>query len=103
MAYKLIVTAHAEADIDEHIGYIVEELHNPKAASDLLDAVEKHYDQLEENPYVYAVCQQTLLKVREYRKVIINGYIMIFRIDDERKTVIIERFFSRLEDYASKL
>ncbi len=50
MAYKLIVTAHAEADVDEHIGYIVEELRNPKAASDLLDAIEKHYDQLEANP-----------------------------------------------------
>ena len=29
--------------------------------------------------------------------------LMIFRVDEETKTVFVERFFSGLEDYAEKL
>ena len=52
---------------------------------------------------MYPMCRQLLLNTRGYRKVIVNGYILIIRIDEEMRTVYIERVFSRLEDYAEKL
>lgn len=103
MAYKLIITEKAEGDLDGILAYIINELCNETAAANLLGEIEKRYDILETNPYVYPVCQQILLGARGYRKVVINGYILIIRIDEEACSVYIERFFSRLEDYAEKL
>ena len=44
-----------------------------------------------------------MVVIMHYRKVVIGGYLMIFRVDEEAKTVFVERFFSGLEDYAEKL
>lgn len=103
MAYKLIITEKAESDLDGIIAYIMQDLCNETAAAHLLIEVEKRYDMLETNPHIFPVCQQLLLSVRGYRKVIINNYILIIRIDEDARIVYIERFFSRLEDYAEKL
>lgn len=103
MAYKLIISEKAEHDLDDIIAYIVEELCNEPAAANLLKEIECRYDMLEVNPHIYPICQQILLSVRGYRKVVINGYVLIIRIDEAAGIVYIERFFSRLEDYAEKL
>lgn len=103
MAYKLYVTEIAARDLDGIISYILSELHNEQAAVNLLKEIERRYDILEENPHIYPMCQQILLAAQGYHKVIINGYILIIRIDKEAGIVYIERFFSRLEDYAEKL
>jgi len=103
MAYRLIITEKAENDLDGIIGYIIEELCNETAAVHLLSEIERHYDILETNPHIYPVCQQLLLSVRGYRKVVIKNYILIIRIDEDNRIVYAERFFSQLEDYADKL
>ena len=41
MAYELIIAEHAEKQIDELAGYLVEELHNLEAAKHFLDELEK--------------------------------------------------------------
>ncbi len=79
------------------------ELCNLPAAVPFADEIEKRYRLLVENPNLYGECQQPLLKAGHYRKVVIGGYLMIYRADIESATVIIERFFSDLEDYVEKL
>ena len=103
MAYKLLVTQKAEDDLDNIIGYITGKLCNTEAAGALLDEIEGHYDALEDNPYLYALCAQPLLRRGEYRKIAINGYLLFYRMDEARKLVYVERFFSELQDYADKL
>ena len=103
MAYKLIITEKAEHDLDGILTYILQELCNETAAAALLEAIEKSYGMLEIHPHMYPMCRQLLLNTRGYRKLIVNGYILIMRIDEEMRTVYIERVFSRLEDYAEKL
>ena len=103
MAYKLVITRRAEEDLDDIIGYIVLELCNPDAAAHLADEVGKRYDLLENNPHIYAECSQPILRASHYRKAVIGGYLLIYRIDENQKTVYVERFFSDLEDYADKL
>ncbi|MDY4008938.1 MAG: type II toxin-antitoxin system RelE/ParE family toxin [Candidatus Limiplasma sp.] len=103
MAYKLMITQKAEDDLDAILGYIFTELKNPEAAAHLMDEIDHRYEHLENNPSIYAECMQPLLKPMHYRKVVIGGYLMIFRVDEEAKTVFVERFFSGLEEYAEKL
>lgn len=103
MAYKLIITQRAEKDLDKIIGYIALELCNPDAAAHLADEIEKRYSMLESMPLMYPECSQPLLRISHYRKVPIGNYLLIFRIDEEKGIVYVERFFSNLEDYADKL
>lgn len=103
MAYKLIITQKAERDLDGIISYIVNELCNTPAAMRLLDEIEERYKLLAENPCIYGECQQPLLKAACYRKVVIRGFVLIYRVDVDKRTVIIERYFSDLEDYSHKL
>jgi len=103
MAYKLLLTESAENDLDGILAYITGELCSPAAASELLDAIEAVYQHLEERPFLYARCRQKLLAAYGYRKVSVRGYLMIYRVDESRQIVYIERFFSELEDFESKL
>ena len=103
MDYELQVTQTAEGDLDAILTYIMIELQNAEAAVHFVDQVDEHYDKLIDNPYIYEECRQPLLKQSHYRKVIVGSYLSIFRIDDENHAVYVERFFSSMQDYASKL
>lgn len=103
MAYKLRITEKAEQDLDAILHYILTELKNMDAAIRLADEVERHYKLLSENPRLYGECQQPMLRRSHYRKVVIGGYLMIYRVDETNGIVYIERYFSELQDYAAKL
>jgi Plasmid stabilization system protein len=103
MGYNLKITHRAEQDIDAILTYIMIDLQNTEAALHLADEVEKRYNLLIENPYLYEECQQPLLRQMHYRKIVIGSYLLIYRINKDTDTVYIERFFSEMQNYASKL
>ena len=103
MAYRLIVTQSAEADLTSIVAYLVSELYNPDAAANLLDEIEKRYAVLEENPFLYARCTHPLLLPGEYRKVVIGSYLLIYHVEEFSGVVYVDRFFNELQDYADKL
>lgn len=103
MAYEVIVTRSAHSDLDGILDYIIHELANPTAALALLEEIEAAYAILAERPKIYALCAHPLLATPSYRKIFIRGYLLVYRIDEARKAVYVERFFSDLEDYAKKI
>ena len=103
MAYKLQITHTADSDLDAILSYMLHELQNTEAALHFVNEVEKRYDKLISNPYIYEECRQPLLKSAHYRKVVIGSYLLIYRVDDTSQVVYIERFFSSMQDYAAKL
>ncbi len=103
MAYKLVVTEKAENDLDAILTYIMGELCNAPAASKPGDEVEACYNRLAENPHLYGECQHPLLQKEHYRKAVVGSYLMIYRTDDEKGVVYVQRYFSEMQDYANKL
>ena len=97
--YSLRVTEYAENDLDDIIDYIAHKLANPSAASALLDAIDDCYWHLRCTPYMYGECADTRLKAQGYRRVVIKNYVMIYKIDEAEKTVIVLRFFYGSRDY----
>jgi plasmid stabilization system protein ParE len=100
MAYKLSVTELAHEDLSNIISYMAVELSNKPAAVQFIGEVEKCYDRLKENPLIYEECRDPRLKMMGYRKVVVNHYVLIYKIDEKAKTVIVYRFFYGRQDYA---
>jgi len=103
MAYKLIVSADAHRDIDDITRYIAHEICNLPAAISFLDDVEKSYRFIVENPYMYGLCADKRLQKEGYRKVPIKNYLVIYRVDEEKKRVSVVRVIYGRRDYAKLL
>lgn len=101
MAYKLIITDRADADLDGIIDYIAFELSNPPAATALLDRVSACYDRLEENPHLYALTPHPVFQTLGIRRAPVGGYNVFFRIADGEVHIV--RILSDLEAIEGKL
>ena len=99
MAYNLVVTRTAEIELDDIVIYISDYLENRQAAIDFLNKIDICYDRLTDNPFMYNECEEIHLKNKGYRKVVINNYIMIYRVDKLSKNVYILHFFYGRRDY----
>lgn len=101
--YDLRTTEAAVQDLDSIIGYIAVKLSNPSAAGSFLDRVEECYRILQKTPLAYAVCSDARLQTKQYRKAVINNYVLIYRVDENTHNVYVLRFFYGGQDYASQL
>lgn len=101
MAYNLIFSDSADADVDNVISYIAQKLGNPSAASGFVDRLSACYDRLEDNPYLYALTSHPVFHALGIRKAPIGGYGVFYQIDGQ--TVRIIRILSDLEALEGKL
>ncbi len=97
--YKINVSELAHHDLDRIVSYITVNIASPMAATNFLDEVEKCYDYLKHNPYMYVKCQNERLEKESYRKIPIKNYLLVYKIVEEDKTVNILRFFYGAQDY----
>lgn len=99
MAYKIVKTRSALQDLEHILGYMTSTLADPGAASAFADKVEDCYTNLEQMPMMYGYCHDSHLRAWGYHKAVIKNHIMIYKVDEEDKTVIILRFFYSGQDY----
>ena len=97
--YRLVITELAHEDLDNIVSYIAVQLGNPAAAANLLDEVERCYGFLRSNPLMYERCHDVRLEIEGYRKATINNYVLVYKVDEPAKTVIIYRFFYGTQNY----
>ena len=103
MAYKIVETAGAERDLSRITEYILHSLENRTAAAAFLDEVEKCYDDLSTMPMMYEACRTPHLRAMGYRRAGIRSYIMIYKVDEAKKEVVVLRFFHGRQDYEKLL
>jgi len=99
MAYKVEVTPLAMDDLNEIVSYIAKDLRNPSAASAFLDEVDSCCEGLTAMPFLYEECRDPRLKGLKYRRAVIKHYVMVYRVDERKKTVYILRFFYGARNY----
>lgn len=97
--YKLTITELAQNDLDEIVKYILVECANKMAAVSFLDEVDKCYSLLQTNPRIYSKCLNKRLEKEGYRRALIKNYLLVYKIDDAAKNVVIMRFFYSAQDY----
>lgn len=103
MAYKLIVTEHADELLDNILYYLIYQLKNEQAAIHLLDEMNNIYDRLEENPLQFPFSRDAYLANNAYHEAVIGqmNYTIVFSV--RANVVNIVGIFHQLENYRKKL
>ena len=96
--YSFQLTPLAEQDIDEVLVYITETLCNGQAAIDLLDKMQHAIDTICEFPYSSTDCKRFLVTDENIRHILVENYVMIYEIREDKKDIRILRFcYTRMD------
>jgi addiction module RelE/StbE family toxin len=101
--YQIEYLPIARQDMIEIAIYISNELNNPVAAEKLAEKMTKATDSLIDFPYSNAIHITAKPLKHEYRKLIVQNYIMFYWSDEQEKRVIIARVIYAPRDYEKSL
>lgn len=101
--YKLEYLPIALQDIVEIVNYISHTLKNQESASNLAESFIEKAESLLKFPYKNPVCQLIRPLKYEYRKILVENYIMFYRVDEEKKLVTIARVIYAKRDFSNLL
>jgi addiction module RelE/StbE family toxin len=103
MEYEVIISPSAKSDIDEILTYIMGELDNVSAATRLADEVDEKIELLTRQPKMFSSSLDSRLAEKGYRRVVIQNYVMLYRIDEDAKQVLVARLFYGKREYEKYL
>ena len=87
--YEVRLMNQALQDLDEIYGYIAKNLQEPRAAAQLLDALESEILSLESMPYRCSERRCGSFANSGYRQLMVKNYIVIYRVDEVQKQVLV--------------
>lgn len=97
--YRVAITDSADRELAEILAYIAVQLQNPAAATAFADEVLSVYEALEQTPYMFELSHNLRLHRMGYHKVVIKNYVMLYRVDEQAKTVYVMHFFYGARQY----
>ena len=89
----------AKQDMVNIVSYISHELLNPQAANDLADEFIEGIDKLAEFPYIPPMYYPPKPLIYEYRKRVVKNYIVFYRVDEDKKEIVISRVIYQRRNY----
>lgn len=87
--YRVKLTDRALRDLDRIYAYIAQNLQEPELAWKLVDRIEAGILSLETMPYRCPERKVGAYAFRGYRQLLIQNYVVIFRVDEIQKQVIV--------------
>ncbi len=97
--YKVIITPTAYREINRIYEYISEELYAVGAAKDLMKEVEEEVQKLKYYPKIHIELKKSDELKRNYRKIVIKNYIILYTIDEEENVVFIAHMYYNGRNY----
>lgn len=103
MDYKVIVTAEAEADLEQFIQYLLFVKKNEQAAKNVLDDFEDTVEKLKSVAGSLKLCENPRLRMLGYHRInfIRHRYFILYRIEDD--IVYVDDIFHELQDYENRM
>lgn len=98
MEYKVIRTDTADAGIRKIILYIAQNFGN-EVALEQLDYIEKKILELGNDPYIGTDPRYLVLKRQGYKVLILKKNLFFYKINEEKKTVIVYAVVDGRQDY----
>lgn len=103
MNYKLIVMPATLEDMDNIYDYITQTLCAPTAANNLLNKLLQEMERLKDFPLSGEIQPNTENLKREYRRLIVDNYIIFYTVDEQTQTVYIMRVLYGASNYLTIL
>ena len=100
--YKVILIARAKLELDSIYKYISKFLLSPQAAKNFSDKFKNNILRLERLPKLCGIIEEYRNLKYEYRKLLINNYVAIYRVDENANTVYILRIIYSKTNYLSE-
>lgn len=98
MKYEVIRTDTADAEIRKIILYIAQNFGN-EVALEQLDYIEKKILELGDDPYIGTDPRYLVLKRQGYKVLILKKDLVFYKINEEKKTVIVHAVVDGRQDY----
>lgn len=104
MAYKVLVSAPAEAPLDDAVDYIATRLHAPLAAASLLDAFEEAIRDVASNPLAHGIVEEYRAAAGfNVRRRLVKRYELDYYVDESEQTVYVVAFLHGLQNGLDRL
>ena len=103
MKYSYSFSGPATHDIESALDYVEYTLFNRPAAKALAQAVREEIGIILDNPELYAVIDEPVLKSKGIRFAMVKNYLMFYSFSRENKTVTIYRFLHGSRNWMSLL
>ena len=78
--YKIEYSKESRQDLIEIKKYIKYNLQEPESAQKLISKIRAKIDELTNNPQIYAIIDDDFIKKFEIRKLLVDNYIIFYRI-----------------------
>ena len=101
--YKVELSIQAKEDYKSIIRYIKYKLLEPNIAERYAELIKNEINILKYNPQKFAIIDYDMIKKYKFRKLIIKNYIAFYRINEDEKTVNVERILYGATDWKNKL
>jgi len=101
--FELVFSEKINNDIISALYYIRNILEVPKAAENHFEELKKKYEKLKENPYIRPLVKNKYLATKGIRYIKVKNYILIYKINEENKTVLLYRFMYCRRDWINIL
>ena len=99
MAYRIVLTAKADEQLRDIVLYRAEVAGNAEAALEFLDRLKQKIDRLADFPESGSFPRYGALRARGYRVLIAEKHLMFYKVDKERKMVIVYAIVDGRRDY----
>ena len=100
LKYEIIRTDTADSLIRKIILYVAENFGN-RVAEEKLDELENAIMQLGNNPYIGEDPKYNVLRIQGYKVLITKMDLIFYKIDEEKKQVVIYAVTDQRQDYLS--
>ena len=97
--YEIEFTEDCREEIREIYQYISENLVAQVAAKNLMKKMKDAVMNLKENPEKYMRIERKDKNKRDFRRLIVNNYVILYTIDEDRKTVYISHMYYGKRNY----
>lgn len=103
MEYSIKLTEEFLTEIDEICAYISDNLKAPNAAKRLREKVIYNVLLLEKSPMMFEKIEKMSKTKRQYRRIVINNYVILYTIDKQEKNIYIAHIYYGGRNYIEDL
>lgn len=99
MKYKIVRTDKADEQLREIVFYIAEDSGSIDIALNYLDKIEAAINDLEDFPMSGSIPRYSILRKQGYRVLIVERHLIFYKVDDNKRTVIIYAIVDGRREY----